>query len=153
MRAELERLLDALAVDLQQAVRADPAHGGARLVDLQGVLDGLLDLALVLGGAHVDEVDHHEAADVAQPELAGHLGGGLDVGVDRRLLLGGGAGRAAGVDVDGGQRLGGVDDDRAAARQLHPALVDAVDLGLEVVAAEQRQAVGVADQARLARAA
>src|SRR4051812_44165416 len=149
VRAELQRLLDALAVDLQQAGRRDPAHRRARLVHLHRVLEHLLHFALVLRGAHVDEVHHHQTADVAQAELAGHLGGGLHVGVERRLLLGGGARRAAGVDVDRGQRLGGVDDDRAAARQVHPALVDAVDLRLQVVAAEQRDALGVADQPRL----
>jgi hypothetical protein len=147
--AELERLLDPLPVDLDQAVRADPPHGRARLVRLHRVLQGLLDLPLVLGGPHVDEVHHHDAADVAQAELAGDLGRRLAVGVDRRLLLGGGTGRAAGVDVDRGQRLGRVDHDRATARKLHPPLVDAVDLLLQAIAGEERQAVGVVDQAGL----
>src|SRR6185312_10040274 len=53
VRAELERLLDALPVDLQQAVGADAPDGGPRLVRLEGVLDGLLDPALVLRGPHV----------------------------------------------------------------------------------------------------
>ncbi len=45
-------------------------------------------------GAHVDEVDDQQAADVAQAELAGHLAGRLEVGGERRLLLAAGAGRA-----------------------------------------------------------
>src|SRR6185436_5867576 len=86
MRAQLQRLLDALPVDLQETVRADPADRGPRLVDLHGVLESLLDLALVLRRAHVDEIHHHEAADVAQPELARNLPGRLQVGVDRGLF-------------------------------------------------------------------
>jgi hypothetical protein len=68
-------------------------------------------LALV----HVDEVDDDDAAEVAQANLADDLGDGVEVGLDdgvfeaRRL-----ADVLAGVDVDGDQRFGLVDDDGAA---------------------------------------
>ena len=55
---------------------------------------------------HVDEIDHHQTADIAQPQLAGHFVGGFDVDVEDRLVVVGGAGGAAGIDVDGGERLG-----------------------------------------------
>ena len=83
---------------------------------------------------HVDEVDDDDAADVAQPQLAHDLLGGLEVVAgDGLLQVAAGAGELAGVDVDDGHRLGAVDDQRAARRQPHLAvhrlgqlLVDAV---------------------------
>ncbi len=83
---------------------------------------------------HVDEVDDDDAADVAQPELADHLLGRLEVVLGDGLLeVAPGAGELAGVDVDDGHRLGAVDDQRAAGGQpdlaveaLRDLLVDAV---------------------------
>ena len=83
---------------------------------------------------HVDEVDDDDAADVAQPELADDLLGGLEVVLGDGLLeVAAGAGELAGVDVDDGHRLGAVDDQRAARGQpdlavqaLGDLLVDAV---------------------------
>ncbi len=134
MGAHVERLLDLLPVDLDQTVGADPAHRVPRLVGLQRLLEGGDQLALVAAAPHVDEVDDDDAADVAQPELAGDLVGRLEVGVERRLLLAALLCRATRVDVDGGQRLGAVDDDRAAAGQLDLALEDALDLRLQLEA-------------------
>ena len=54
----------------------------------------------VLPHLHVDEVDHDDAADVTQPELVGHLFGGLQVVAEDRLLQIGLAHVLAGVDVD-----------------------------------------------------
>ncbi len=48
-----------------------------------------------------------------------------------------------------GERLGGVDHDRAAARKRNRPLVDALDLRLEVEAGEQGHALRVAHQSRL----
>ena len=89
---------------------------------------------------HVDEVDDDDAADVAQPELADDLLGGLEVVLGDGLLeVAARAGELAGVDVDDGHRLGAVDDERAARGQpdlaverLRDLLVDAVR-GEEVV--------------------
>ena len=83
---------------------------------------------------HVDEVDDDDAADVAQPQLAHDLLGGLEVVAGDGLLeVAARAGELAGVDVDHGHRLGAVDDQGAARRQPHLAvhrlgqlLVDAV---------------------------
>jgi hypothetical protein len=95
MGADRERLAQALAVDLEQPVRADAPDGRAGLVGLHRVAQRLLYFALVLDRAHVDEVDHHQAADVPEPELTGDLGGGFEVGLERRLLLARGGGGAA----------------------------------------------------------
>ncbi len=59
---------------------------------------------------HVDEVDHDDPADVAQPELADHLLGRLQVVAgDRLLQVSALAGELPGVDVHHGHGLGIVD--------------------------------------------
>ena len=50
---------------------------------------------------------------------------------------------AAGIDVDGRERLGLVDDDLAAARERDATLEELLDLALDVVAFEDRDGVGV----------
>ena len=77
----------------------------------QRILQAALDLAVVALLLHVDEVDDDQAGEVAQLQLARDLVGRLEVGVERRLLDRELARRLAGVDVDGDQRLGLVDDD------------------------------------------
>ena len=72
---------------------------------------------------HVDEVDHHHAADVAQPELTDDLLGRLEVVPGHGLLeVAPGAGELPGVDVDDRHRLGAVDHERAAGGQPHLAV-------------------------------
>src|SRR5271169_5239263 len=72
---------------------------------------------------HVDEVDDHDAAHIAQPELADDLLGGLEVVPgDGLLQVPALAGELARVDVDDRHRLGLVDDERPAARQPDLAL-------------------------------
>ncbi len=63
----------------------------------------------------------------------------MERGVLDRVLLGG----AAGIDVDGDQRFGLVDDDVAAALQRHLRLQHAVELRLDAVAHEDRRRVAV----------
>ena len=116
---------------------------GAGPVALDRVAHRLLDAAAVLLVAHVDEVVDDDAAQVAQPELAGDLLGGLQVHLVGRLLGVVVGPEVAAVDVDGDQRLGLVDDDRAARRQRHVALLDAGDLLLDAVLVEQRLRVVV----------
>src|SRR5690606_4589280 len=133
----------ALAAHLQQAEAADAADLDARAVVLERVLQAVLDGALVLGRGHVDEVDHHQAAQVAQAQLAGHFLGRLQVGLERCLLDVAALGGARRVDVDRGQGLGLVDHQGAAGGQAHGALVGVLDLRLDLEAVEQRDVVGV----------
>jgi hypothetical protein len=59
---------------------------------------------------HVDEVDHDDAADVAQAELPDDLLRGFEVVLgDGLLQVAAAAGELAGVDVDHGHGLGPVD--------------------------------------------
>src|SRR5690606_40643552 len=104
----------------------------ARAVVLERVLQPALDLALVLGRVHVDEVDHHQAAQVAQAHLAGDLLGRLQVGVERGGLDVRALGGARGVDVDRGQRLGLVDHQGAAGGQSHGELDGRQDLRIDL---------------------
>ena len=75
---------------------------------LHVVVEGLA--VFVLG--HIDEVDHDDAAHIAQPQLAGYLVGGAQVNLEGVcLLVLVGLGAVARVDVDDVQGLGVLDDD------------------------------------------
>ena len=92
-------------------------HLGFGLVLLEAVLDGFVNRLLVLAVAHVDEVDNHQPANIAQTELASNLARGLKIGFKDHLVHILGATIATGVDIDGDERLGFINDDVAAARQ------------------------------------
>ena len=115
----------------------------ARAVVAKRVAQAVFHLALVLRALHVDEVDDDEAAQVAQAQLPGDLVGGLEVGVERRLLDVVAARGARGVHVDRHERLGVVDHDGAAGGQGHVATVGALDLVLDLEAREERDVVAV----------
>ena len=76
-----------------------------------------------LGARHGGEVDDHLAAEAAQAELAGKLGGGGEVRLEPR----GGAGVAAGVDVDRHEGAGRLDREAALAER-HRRPAERVDL-------------------------
>ena len=62
----------------------------------------VLVLLLVAYWRHVDEVDNNQAAEVTQAQLTSNLIGSFEVGVKRGFFDIAAAGRACGVDVDGG---------------------------------------------------
>ncbi len=131
----------ALAAHFHQAKARDAAQLNARAVVLERVLQAVFHFALVLVRRHVDEVDHHQAAQVAQAQLAGHFLGRFQVGLERGVLDVAALGGARRVHVDGGQRFGLVDHDRAAGRQAHVAFIRAFDLRFDLEAVEQRDVV------------
>ena len=143
VRRLLERGLQPLARELEQAEARDLADLHARAVVLERVAKPVLDLALVLRALHVDEVDHDEAAQVAKPQLASDFVGRLHVRVERGLLDVVAAGGAGAVDVDRHERLGVVDHDGAAGRKRHVAAIGALDLVLDLEAREERDVVAV----------
>ena len=106
-----------LARHFEQAEVADVANLDARAVVLQRILQAALDVPVVALLLHVDEVDHDQAGQVTQTQLAGDLVGGLEVGLVGRVLDVVFARRLAGVDVDSDQRFGLVDHHVAARRQ------------------------------------
>ncbi len=98
----------------QQAEARDAANLHASAVGLEAFTHALFHGALVLGRGHVDEVDHDQAADVTQAQLAGDFLGRFQVGLQRGFLDVAALGGACRVDVDGHQRLGRIDHDRTA---------------------------------------
>src|ERR1019366_7618653 len=143
---------DALARHLDDAELRDMQDFGASAIATDGVVQGFLDAATMALVAHVDEVVDDDAPQIAQAKLAGDFLGGVQV-----HLVGGFLGilvvraEVAAVDVDGDQRLGLIDNDRAAVRQRHMPHLDAGDFALDAVLVEHRHrcvieldAVGVA---------
>ena len=133
----------ALARHLEEAEGGDAADLDAGAVGLELVLELLLDGGVVAPVLHVDEVDDDEAGEVAEPHLPGGFLGGFHVGLEGGLLDRGLARGAAGVDVDGDQRLGDVDDDVAAGLELHDRVEHRREVALDLEAREERQGVGV----------
>ena len=88
---------------------------------------------------HVDEVDHDDAADVAQPELSPDFASCLHVGFEDRLLrvFAFPSGIAPRVHVDGHQGFRLLDDDIAALRKIDSGVEQMLDLGLDTVLVEQ----------------
>jgi hypothetical protein len=67
---------------------------------------------------HVDEVDHDQTGQIAQPQLACDLFRGLQICVQCGLFNGVLARRTAGVDVDRNQGFCLIDDDISAGLQV-----------------------------------
>src|SRR5690606_36616328 len=132
-----------LARKLHEAKTRDLAHLYASAVEVKRIAQALFDGALVLVVLHVDEIDHDQAAEIAQAQLAGDLVGRLKVGAQGGFFDVGAPRGAGGVDVDGHQRLGVVDDDRTARRQLYGARVGGFDVVLDLEAREHRDVVAV----------
>ena len=139
-----ERRTQALAREFEQAETRDLAGLNAGTIEVQRIAQAILDFALVLGRFHVDEVDHDQAAEVAQAQLAGDFVGGFAVGAQRRFLDVAALGGAARVDVDRDQGLGVVDDDGAARGQGDLTRIGRFDLVFDLEAREQRHVVVVA---------
>ena len=84
-----------------------------------------------------------EPAHVAQAQLAADFVGGFEVDFEDGRFLVLAAFVAAGVDVDGDERLGFVDDDVAAALEMDLAGEGVLDLPRDVEAVEDRLVLGV----------
>src|SRR5690606_9163302 len=138
-----ERRAHALARHLHQAELRDLERAGARPVAGEVRAELLEHPLLVRAGLHVNEVADDDAAHIAEPELARDLPGRIQVGAQDRLLRVLAPGVAAGVDVDGDQRLGRFNDDVAAGRQVHAPLERLADRLLDAVLVEERDRVGV----------
>lgn len=148
-----ERLLLALAGHLHDAERRDGQDVRLGLVLRHELDHAVIHRVAVAALLHVDVVHDHEAADVAEPDLARDLGGRLHVDLeDGVLLVAGAALVGAGVDVDGDEGLGLVDHDLAAGGQRDAALEGLLDLALDVVALEDRDGVLVIDDLALGAA-
>src|SRR5207253_1510897 len=125
------------------------------LVLLEGLLQGLENFFAIAALFHVDEVDNDDAAKIAQANLADDFLYGFEVGLDNGVLepRGALADKLAGVDVDGHERFGVIDDDVAAGFQPHFGAKSFVEFVLDAELFEDGRFLGVeldlADQLRL----
>ena len=157
----LQRFAGALARHLDQSKgRKIPDHG-LDAVALQLLAQFAQHFGLVVGAGHVDEVDDDDAAQIAQPQLACNGVGCLQIGLEDGLVEIARAHVAAGVDVDGGERLGLVDDQVAAGLEVDTApqgsrhfLVDGIEVEdgtLATVVFELLHRIGHEGEAELAQ--
>src|SRR6185369_240354 len=141
-----ETLLHALPCDDNQSEIRHLERLRRRSILPQLLLNGLEDLLTILLVLHVDCVDDDDAAEIAQASLTHDFLHGFEVGLENsvfeaaRSLL---SDVAAGVHVDGHERLGLVDDDRAAGLQPHLAAQRLVDLSLNAILLEDWKLLGV----------
>src|SRR6266536_1279605 len=134
---------DPLPGHLHQAERGDLGHLVLGPVPAQALDQAAQHQVPVRLQHHVDEVDHDDAADIAEPELPDDLLGRLQVVLGDGLLeVAAGAGELAGVDVDDRHRLGPVDDQRAARRQPDLAVQRLLDLLVDPVVGEHIAVAG-----------
>jgi hypothetical protein len=113
----------------------------------QGLVELRQHRFLVLRVFHVDEVGDDDAAQVAQAQLAGNGLRRFEVGLEDGVVEIARADVAAGVDVDGGHRLGLVEDQVAARLEVDPARQRLLDFLLDAVQVEQRPLAGVVHEA------
>ena len=80
----------------------------------------VVELLAVFALVHVDEVDDDDAAHVAQTQLTRYLVGGTQVDFESvALLIVGGLGAVARVDVDDMEGFGMLDDDICTRLERH----------------------------------
>src|ERR1700731_817384 len=141
----LERLLGALASDAHQAKFVEAQRFGRRFIFFEGLLQREQNFVTVAALFHVDEVDDDDAAQVAQANLADDLLHGFEVGLDDGVFEASGAlaNEFAGVDIDGHERFGVIDDDVAAGLQPNFSAQGFVELVLDSELLENRRFLGV----------
>ncbi|MNU60676.1 hypothetical protein D3C71_498730 [compost metagenome] len=126
-----------LARHFQQTETGDPAQLDAGSVLMDRFTQTIFHFALMANRRHVDEVDDDQATQITQTQLTGNFVGRFQVGLQRRLFDIAALGGAGGVDIDGGQRFGRIDDDAAAGGQTHFTLEGRLDLALDLEVVEQ----------------
>ena len=132
-----------IVVNLDETEVGHLEHLGAGLVLGQVLTEPQQNRVLVLLALHVDEVDHDDAADVAQPQLACDLLGSLQVVLEHGVLEIRGADKPTRVDVDHGQGLGSIHDNVPPGRQPHLAVQGLAQLVLYMKPLEERHVVPV----------
>ena len=139
-----QRLLHPLAGYGHQAEIVELQNLRRRAVALERFLEGLHDFLAVAALIHINEINDDDAAQIAQANLAHDLFDGVNVGLDdgvfQLLRL---ADVLAGVDVNGHQRLGLVNDDVAAGFEPDFRLQCLVDLILNAELLEERGFLGI----------
>ena len=137
-----ERWAQALARHFQQAEARDAADLHARTVGFSASRRRFSTSRWLLACCHVDEVDHDQATDVAQAQLARDLVGRFAgwscsavSSMSRPLVA-----RAELMSIDTSASVGSITIEPPDG-SLHLALVRGLDLALDLVAVEQRHRV------------
>ncbi len=138
-----QRRAEALTRHLKQAETGDMANLDTSTILTHGLTQAVFYRALMANRRHIDKVDNNQAAQITQAQLAGNFICRFQVGIEGRFFDITAAGRACGVNIDGGQRFSGIDNDRAAGRQTHFTLEGRLNLRFDLVMAEQRDFAGV----------
>ena len=132
-----------LSGQLKQAKARDATQLDTGPVSLQGIAHAVFHIALIACRPHVDEVHHDQAADITQAQLAGDFIRRFQVGVQGGFLNVRALGGPGGVDIDGYQRFGGIDDNGTTGRQFHFTLEGGLDLGFDLEAGKERGLIAV----------
>ena len=133
-----ERRTQPLARHLQESESRNAPDLNSGSILLQRFAQTVLDLALIPGRGHVDEVDDDQPAHIPQSQLAGNFVGRFEIRIERGLLDVASLGGSRRVHIDAHQRLGVVDHDTAARRQANRVGERGLDLAFDLKSAEQR---------------
>ena len=114
-----------------------------RTVLTNGFAQTVFHRALMAYRRHIDKVDNDQTAEVTQTQLTCNFVGRFQVSVKGGLFDITATGCTRGVDIDGGQRFGAIDNDRAAGRQTDFTLEGGFNLRFDLVVAKQRDFTGV----------
>src|ERR1700688_1222510 len=141
----LKSLLGAFASDAHQAKFVEGQRFRRRFIFFEGLLQREQHLCAVAALFHVDEVDDNDAAQIAQTNLAHDFLHRFQIGFDDGVFEARGtfANEFTGVDVDGHQRFGVVDDDVAAGLEPHFGAQGFVEFVLDAELFEDGRFLGV----------
>ena len=141
MAGFVHRRAQALTREFKQAKARDAADLHAGAVNFRRLVQAVFHVFAVAADAHVNEIYDNQPAQVAQAHLSrdficcfqvGLVGGFFDVAA---------FGRLGGVNINGNQRFGVVNDQLAAGRQLYVALVGRLNLPFNLIAGEERDII------------
>ena len=118
----------------------------------QGFFEGVFNVFLIFRRFHVDEVNHHQTAQVAQTQLTGNFFGCFKIGFVCRVFDVRATGCACAVDIHRDQGFGVVNHNRATRWQWHGARIGGFDLVLNLKTRVQRNVIDIAfDAVRIVR--
>jgi hypothetical protein len=134
----------ALACHFHEAELGDGEDMGFGAVAAETFFHAEIDGLLIAARFHIDEIEDDEAAHVTEAKLTADFVGGLDIDFsDDGFLFFGGAFMAAGIDVDGDEGFGFVDDDIAAGFEVDLAREGGFELARDIEAIEDGLGFGV----------
>ncbi len=132
-----------LARQFQQAKTANFAHLHARAVKLQGFAQNLFYFTLVLWRFHINKINHHQTAQIAQAQLARQFFCGFPIGLKSRVFNIRTFGGAPRIHIHRHQRFGVVNHNSAARWQIHLARKSAFNLSFYLKTRKKRHIISI----------